>query len=212
MNRLLIPLCLFALLTAGLAVGCDDAKKAPPVLPTVASKKADTKAKPTGDKAKAGAADAKPKAISEPDGKGGQVVKSELYNVKFTVPKDWKVDKSPTGVSTSSPDSKILMILAGSESQDLAEAALNDLKKNLTFKDVKIDKQGTTTLNGLIGLRGEGSATLINEDKTEEPIHFVAFSSKVDDKAITVLLFAAKAQYDSQMDLVEGILNTMDKL
>ena len=105
------------------------------------------------------------------------------------------------------------MIVAGSKSQDLAEAVLDDLKKNLNFKDVKIQKQGTTTINGLIGLRGEGDAVLVHEDEgnREENIHFVGFSSKVDEKAITVFLFTSKETYEKEMALVEGVLGTLDK-
>ena len=106
---------------------------------------------------------AEPPTTALPDGKGGQLIKSEMYKVKFTVPEGWIVEKNPTGISASSPDKGILMVVAGSKSQDLAEAALNDLKKNLKFKDVNIQKQGTTAINGLLGIRGEGDAVLVHE-------------------------------------------------
>ncbi len=209
---------------AFVATGCEETKKTPePATKTPATKNVEKKDGKTpaakGDAkkpdAKAGSAPAakknEPAKVAEADGKGGLVVKSELYKLKFTVPDKWKVDKSPTGISVSSPDGEILMIVAGSKSQDLVEAALNDLKANLKFKDVNIAKQGTTVLNGLVGLRGEGDATLIENEK-EQPIHFVAFSSKVNEKAVTVLLFSSKERYTKDQDTIEGILNTVGKL
>ena len=139
---------------------------------------------------------------------------SELYKVQFTVPEGWTVEKSPTSISATSPDKKVVMIIAGSESQDLVEAALNDLKKNLKFKDLKIEKQGTTTINGLLGLRGEGDAVVVyeEEENREQDVHFVGFSSKVDSKAITALLFTDKETYEKHMAMIEGVLSTLDKM
>lgn len=167
---------------------------------------------PAGSAAEPASAAGEEAKTATPDGNGGLLVKSEAYKVKFTVPEGWQVDKSPTSISASSPDQKILMVVAGSKSQDLAEAALNDLKKNLKFKDVNLDKQGTTTFNGLIGLRGEGDATLVNEDGTEERMHFVGFTTKIDEQAITVAIFSAKETYDEKITLIEGVLGTLDKL
>lgn len=160
----------------------------------------------------AGGAPAVPDAVGKPDGKGGQVVTSELYGVQFTIPQDWKIEKSPTGISVSSPDNSVLMVIAGSKSQDLAEAALNDLKANLKFKDVSLDKQGTTVLNGLVGLRGEGDATMLEEGGKDQQIHFVGFATKVGEKAITFLIFTSKERYEKDATLIEGILNTLGKI
>ncbi len=149
--------------------------------------------------------------LAKADGKGGLVVQSELYKIKFTVPEGWKVNKGPTGITTVSPDDKLVVLIAGSKSQDVLEASLRDLKANVSFKDVKVEKQGATVVNGLAGIRGEGDVTIIDGDK-ELPVHFLAFLAKVDDKSVTALIYADKATYDGNVEKIEGILDTIEKM
>ena len=150
---------------------------------------------------------------------GGLEVKSELYKIKFVVPEGWKVNKGPTGISVVAPDNGLAMLVAGSKSQDVLEAALRDLKSNVSFKDVKIEKQGATVINGLAGIRGEGDVTLIQKEgegeeakEKESPVHFLAFLAKVDDNSLTTVIYAEKSAYDSNVAVVEAILETFDKM
>ncbi len=225
---------LIATVLIGLAsVGCNDPKPAtPPPADKPAEKPADTPASAAAEKpadkpadgAASGAAD-KPadgaaSAAADPAGgddkaaapAGGQVIENDTYKLKFTLPKDWVVTKSDTAVTAESADKGIFAIVAGSKSQDVAQASLANLKSNLSFKDLNIEKQGTATFGGLVGLRGEGDATLVKEDKSEQNIHFVAFSSKVDEQAVTVVIFSSKERYAKDIDIIEGILETLDKL
>jgi hypothetical protein len=216
---------LIATVLIGLAsVGCDNAQTpAPPAADKPAEKPADKPASAAADKpadtppaTPANAAAEKPaggddKAEADAPA-GGQVIKNDTYKLKFTLPKDWVVTKSDTAVTAESADKGIFAIVAGSKSQDVAQASLANLKSNLTFKDLNIEKQGTATFGGLVGLRGEGDATLVKEDKSEQNIHFVAFSSKVDDQAVTVVIFSSKERYTKDIDTIEGILETLDKL
>lgn len=228
---------LIATVLVGLAsVGCDNAKKPAPPADKPADKaasaaagdkaaaKPDDKAAKPADKPADGAADKpadKPadgaaaggdKAAGDEAPAGGQVVKNDTYKVKFTLPKDWKVTTSDTAVTAESADKGVFAILAGSKSQDVAQATLSNLKSNLEFKNLNIEKQGTATFGGLVGLRGEGDATLVKEDKSEQNIHFVAFSSKVDEQAVTMVIFSSKERYTKDIDTIEGILETLDKL
>jgi hypothetical protein len=212
---------LVALLAFSLLAGCEGDKKPAEMKegdkkPAAAEMKKEGAKKEAakGDKKPAAMKDAKPTpdATAKPDGQGGQVVTSELYKVKLTVPEGWKVDKSPTGVSVVSPDGEVQILLAGSKSQDIAEAALNDLKANLKFKDVSVEKQGAAFINGLGGLRGEGDATLVLEGDKEQQIHFVAFATKLKDQAITVLIFSSKERYNKDITKIEGILNTLNSI
>ena len=87
------------------------------------------------------------------------------------VPEGWKVSKGPTGITANSPDNGIQFLVAGSKSQDVLEAALRDLKANVTFKDVKIEKQGATVINGLgrIGyMKGGKDALFKDEDMADD--------------------------------------------
>ncbi len=218
-------LCMSLVACLGLGAGCDKKTEAP-----VSAPEADKPAEPAVDAAKADAAKAadaakddaakdgevkdapeEPAAPSTPDGQGGQLVQSELYKVKFTVPADWKVSKGPTGVSVNSADDGVQMLVAGSQSQDVLEAVLRDLKTSVSFKDLKIEKQGATVVNGLAGIRGEGDATLVDGEK-ESPIHFVAFLAKVDELSVSMVIFSSQERYTKDLEIIEGVLNTLDKL
>jgi hypothetical protein len=222
--------CLVLSLVVSLATACDDKSAKTPETGSdkaatktdeggadkkaEADKKADDKGaadkKADGEKAADKGTPAEDKPLSKEDGEGGQIIESELYNVKFTVPKAWKVSKGPTGITVTSEDGGIQMLVAGSKSQDVLEAVLRDLKDNVTFKDVNIEKQGTTAINGLIGLRGEGAAKLVEGEK-ESAIKFVAFLSKVDQKSVTALVFTSPERYTKDLELIEGVLGTLSK-
>lgn len=137
-----------------------------------------------------------------------QWITSELYGVKFRVPADWKVTKSAEGVTTTAADGSTTAILVGSESENMLQSAINDLKSQIELKDVRFEKSGLTTINGLAGSRGTGAAVVVGKNGDEE-IQFLAYSLKVGKKTVTMFVFSEATMYEAQKEIIDGIAQTI---
>ncbi|RAL23923.1 hypothetical protein DL240_07180 [Lujinxingia litoralis] len=141
----------------------------------------------------------------------GQWVRSDLYSVRFRVPTDWDIRRTEEAVSATAPDGSTTVLLAGSESDNTIQAALNDLKTEVEFKDINFDNSGLTTINGLPGTRGTGSAVIVEDDGDRE-IQFLGYAVRVGTQNVTMMIFSDAAMYEAQKDMIDGIAQTLTRL
>ncbi|MBA2664998.1 MAG: hypothetical protein H0U74_22110 [Bradymonadaceae bacterium] len=197
MNKLTTSAIAALLLLAIAATGCDK-----PAAPT----NADSSERVVEARPEPAAAD-EPEANSD---EGSQWVTSKTYGVKFRVPEEWTVTTTDEGVSTTSPDGTTTVVLVGSESENMIQGALNDLKSKLEIKDVRFEKSGLTTVNGLAGSRGSGAAVVVQQDGDQE-IQFIAYALRVGKHTVTLMIFSQAEMYEAQKDIIDGIAQTFTK-
>ncbi len=146
----------------------------------------------------------------EEEDSDSQWVESPTYGVKFRVPSDWKVVTAEGGVSATAPDGTTTAVLVGTESESMIESAINEMKSNIQLKDMKLEKGGLTTVNGMPGTRGTGSAVLVEDDGDQE-IQFIAYALRVGKNNITLMIFSQAEMYEAQKDIIDGIAQTLVK-
>lgn len=195
----MVRLVLTALIAASLLVGCDDKKTDQPDEPT--------REEPTTEEATKEEPEEKAEA---PEDAGGQWVASDAYGVRFRVPDDWGVNRGGDSVSVTSPDQKITVLLVGTESDGLISAALDSIKKEVSFKDVNLEKDNQTVVNGLPGYAAQGSAVLEKEEGDQE-IQFLMNSVQAGDKGVALMIFAEAEMYEARKEEVDGIARTLQK-
>jgi hypothetical protein len=139
----------------------------------------------------------------------GQWVESSSYELKFRVPDDWEVVEGEEGVSATDAEGAVTVLLAGSKSDRMAKSMLNELRADLKFKDVEVEKTGPTTINGVPVFHGQGTAVLEKEEIDQE-IQFVGYTIKRDsDEMATLFIFADAGMYEAKKDEISGIANTL---
>lgn len=148
-----------------------------------------------------------PEATEE---EGGQWVGSETYAVKFRVPDDWKVKQGETSLSATSPDDTITVILVGTEGEGVLSTALESIKKEVQFKDLKLERDSQTVVNGMPGHAAAGSAVLVQEEGDQE-IQFLMNAVQAGDKGVALMVFAEAEMYEAKREEVEGITKTLQR-
>lgn len=141
----------------------------------------------------------------------GQWVSNDSYGVKFRVAEDWNVKKEGDTLSATSADGAITVLLVGTKSEGLLQAALESVKKQVEFKDVNLTKDSQTVVNGLPGYTAQGSAVLVKEGGDQE-IEFIMNSVRVGDKGVAMMIFAEAEMYEAKKEEVDGIARTLQKL
>lgn len=147
----------------------------------------------------------------EPVEEGAQWVASETYGVKFRVPDDWKVTRDGDTINVTSVDGAISVLLVGTESEGLLQAALESIKKEVEFKDVALKKDSQTVVNGMPGYAAQGSAVLVKEGGDQE-IEFIMNSVRSGEKGVAMMIFAEAEMYEAKKEEVDGIAKTLQKI
>lgn len=196
-----MPRLILILVIALLLVGCkekapEEAPEAPPATATQTNQAPPEEA-PT--------AEAEPEELD-----GTQWVESTTYDVKFRVPDDWEVKTAGDSISVTSPDGTITTLLVGTESEGLLQAALESIKKEVSFKDVNLKKDSQTVLNGLPGYAAQGAAVLVTDEGDQE-IEFLMNSVRTGEKGVAMMVFAEAEMYEAKREEVEGISKTLQK-
>jgi hypothetical protein len=205
----LLTCCLALALLFG--VGCeskDSSEKTDEKAKAEKTEDSDEKAEKADDEEKEAAEKAKEETE---EASGGQWVENELYGIKFRVPDEWQVSKTEEGVSATDADGTTTVLLAGSESTNLGEQMLNDLSADVNFKEVKLEKSGLDTFNGIPGMKGSGTAVMEKKDMDQE-IQFLAYSFKLEDKTATMMIFSQAEMYEAKRDMINGIADTVTKI
>ena len=153
-----------------------------------------------------------PETPPEPtEEEGGHWVTSEAYAVKFRVPDDWKINRGDASISATSPDDTITVLLVGTEGDGVLSTALESIKKEVQFKDLKLEKDAQTVVNGMPGHTAAGSAVLVQESGDQE-IQFLLNAVQADDKGVALMVFAEAEMYEARKEEVEGITKTLQRL
>lgn len=184
----------------------DDAKKDA----DDAKKDADAGKKDGGD-AKAGAEGEEAGTITVAE-EGGKWVASNSFGVKFRVPEDWVVKLEADGISATDSDETTTLVLVGSESHNMVQAAVQDIQKKVKIKDAKIDKSAQTVLNGFPGQNVRGTAVLEKQDGLDQEIQFIAYNVRIDkDTVVTMMIFSEAEMYEAKREIIEGLAKTLVK-
>lgn len=190
------------------SLGCkpDDKGKTP----KTPEKTTETKKAPDAKKAPEKKAPEK-KAPETKAPEGTQWVASATYGVKFRVPDDWNVKKEEDGISATDSDETTTVVLVGSQSTGTIQAAINDVKKKVQFKDAKLDKVSDIVLSGLPGQEVRGTAVIKKQDLDQE-IQFIAYNVRVGKKsAVTMMIFSEAEMYEAKREIIEGLAKTLTK-
>lgn len=141
----------------------------------------------------------------------GTWVKAAKYGVKFRVPTDWKVKEAQDAVSATSPEDAITIILVGTGSETMFEAAMSSISSEIKLSELKSEKSSMTVINGLAGFHGTGTAVLDLESGKQE-IQFIGYALRVDaDNAVAIMIFAEAEMYEARKEELEGIVKTIQK-
>lgn len=196
MKKLMIQ-CVVLSCALWMGAGCDSKKQDQP--PAEASKTAPAKPE-------AQAQEAADKVEDEVD---GQWVESTTYALKFRVPEDWSVVTDEQGASATAPDGTTTVLLAGTKSQGLTTSMLNEIRADLKFRDLEIEKTGPAIINGMSVFRGQGSAVLEDPGMDQE-IQFLGYTIKRrNDQLATLFIFSQAEMYEAQKEMIHGIAQTL---
>lgn len=151
-------------------------------------------------------------AAQEAPAEEGQWAVAAKYGVKFRVPEDWKINSATEeAVSATSPDDTITIILVGTESEGVFEAAMGSVTSAVQIKDIKTEKSQMTVINGLGGFHGSGSAVLTTANG-DQGIQFLGYALRLDaEKAVAVMVFAEAEMYEARKEELEAIARTIQK-
>lgn len=149
-------------------------------------------------------------AAQEPE-VDGQWAASAKYGVKFLVPEDWKIKSTDEAIAATSPDDTMTIILVGTESEGVFEAAMGSVTSQLQIKDIKTEKSQMTVVNGLGGFYGSGSAVLATPNGDQE-IQFLGYALRLDsDQAVAMMVFSEAEMYEARKEEIESIARSIQK-
>lgn len=180
---------------------------------TTAAPKATNNATTGGTNAGTAAATTGSKEDVVPAAEGGKWVKVRAYGVKIRVPEDWQVKLDKDGSTITDSDESTTIVIVGSKSAGMVQKALNDVKKRVSIKDMKLEKSDTTTLNGMPGQEIRGTAAVTKKDGTDQEIQFIAYNVQTGaESAATLMLFSEAEMYEAKREIIEGLVKTITKL
>ena len=188
--------------SVALLVGCDNKPKETAEPPPMTAAQTAAQAATNND--------AKPEAAATAgaEEEEGQWIGDDTYGVKFRVAEDWKLKQGEKSLSATSADDTITVLLVGTEGGGVITSAINSIKEEVQFKDLKLEKDAAIVVNGLPGQTAAGSAVLIKEEGDQE-IQFLMNAVKVGDKGVALMVFAEAEMYEARKEEVQGILKTL---
>ncbi|AWV91071.1 hypothetical protein [Bradymonas sediminis] len=143
------------------------------------------------------------------EAEAGQWIEVPTYELKLRVPEDWVVKQDDQGVSASSPDDTTMLLLVGSKSEGLTSTMLNELRPDLKFKELEVEKVAPAIINGMAVSHGQGTAVLVKSDMDQE-IQFLGYSIKrTGDQVATLFIFSQAEMYEAKKDEIQGIAQTL---
>ena len=141
----------------------------------------------------------------------GQWAVSEKYKVKFRVPSDWKIKSTAEAISATAPDDTITIILVGTESEGVFEAAMGSISSQVQIKDIKTESSQMAVINGFGGFHGKGSGVLVTPNGDQE-IQFLGYALRLDaESAVALMVFAEAEMYEARKEEIEAMARTIQK-
>jgi hypothetical protein len=200
---------LIAFLVTGLLTGCDEdpAQDDTPAEETEAVDEQEESAGVDGEVVE----DEESAAAEDLDLEGQQWLESELYGVKLAVPDTWEVGHGENVVSATDSHKSTTVLIGGSQSETTLLAAINDLRSELSFKEVEVESGDVTQLAGIPAHWGEGTAVVVDEDLDTE-IQFLGYLLRMDGESVTILIFSEATMYEAKKDIIDGIAQTVTRI
>ncbi len=198
---------LIAFLVTGLLTGCDD-DSAQDDAPAEEAAEADEQEENVDGEV---VEDEESAAADEFDLEGQQWVESELYGVKLAVPDNWEVGHGENVVSATDSHKSTTVLIGGSQSEATLLAAINDLRSELSFKEVEVESGDVTQLAGIPAHWGEGTAVVV-EDELDTEIQFLGYLLRMDGESVTILIFSEATMYEAKKDIIDGIAQTVTRI
>lgn len=224
--RTLLPVLILALLTL---TGC----------PSGETDTADEGATPTDETATEGgdeaAADEAAEAPSEEtaeapaaeapgeDSLENGIFSSPRFNVRFRLPAEWSqttdAAAAPAGLGASEDslmftgpaDSDIFMMIANTQSLQLADSSFNNLTETLGFNNVRIhpDRSQQRTFNGIPGYRNEADAMLTGDPV---PLYLITQVLELPGSPTVITMFIPGDKYYLHSDTMIAVLDSVEVL
>jgi hypothetical protein len=152
-----------------------------------------------------------PQTAAQEPAEEGQWAVSAKYGVKFHVPEDWKIKSTDEAISATSPDDTMTIILVGTESEGVFEAAMSSISAQIQIKDIQTEKSQMTVVNGLGGFYGSGSAILATANG-DQGIQFLGYALRLDaEQAVAMMVFAEAEMYEARKEEIESIARSIQK-
>ena len=118
------------------------------------------------------------------------------------------------GVSATDSDETTTVVLVGSESVGMVQAAIQDVQKKVKIEDAKIENTKQVVVNGFAGQNVRGTAVLkaTEKDGIDQEIQFVAYNLRVNkDTVVTMMIFSEAEMYEAKKEIIEGLAQTLTK-
>lgn len=144
---------------------------------------------------------------------GAQWLEAQDYGIKVQVPDTWELAKAEEVVSANSDDDSTTVVIGGSDADETLQAAIDNLKDELSFTDVDIETSDPTTLGGYPAHEGIGSAVLVREDDIDEEIQFLGYAINTgNDENVVLMIFSEATMYEAKRDTIDGIAQTVSRI
>lgn len=151
------------------------------------------------------------------------VFSSPQFNVRFRLPDDWSqtsdASAAPAGLGASEDslmfvgpdDSNIFMMIANTQSLQLADASFNNLTETLGFTNVRIhpDRSQQRTFNGIPGYRNEADAMLTGDPV---PLYLITQVLELPGSPTVITMFIPGDQYYLHSDTMIAVLDSVEVL
>jgi hypothetical protein len=103
------------------------------------------------------------------------------------------------------------IILVGTESEGVFQAAMSSITAQVQIKNIKTEKSQMTVVNGLGGFYGSGSAVLATENGDQE-IQFLGYALRLDaEQAVAMMVFSEAEMYEARKEEIESIARSIQK-
>lgn len=203
---------LLAILAISLAAGCDDPSAEQDQEPAEQSEQQEQQEESEDSENVDGeVVEEDDQAPEELDLEGQQWMESDTYGIKLAVPDTWKIGEGEDVVSATDEHESTTVILGGTESESTLLAAINDLRHELTFKEVEVETGDVTQLAGIPAHWGEGTGVVEEEDLDTE-IQFLGYLLRMDGESVIIMIFSEATMFEAKRDIIEGIAQTVTRM
>lgn len=208
--KTLLRMLLIALMTTALLTGCEeDTSEEETTEETEESSEEDEEANVDGEVVE----DEQDESaeLDDVDLEGQKWLESESYGIKIAVPEAWTIGEGEEVVSATDEHESTTVLLGGSRSDATVVAAIQDLKSELSFKDIDVETGDVTQLGGIPAHYGEGTAVMVEDDMDTE-IQFIGYVLRLDGDNVTIMIFSEATMFEAKRDVIEGLAQTVRRI
>ncbi|MCA9564169.1 MAG: hypothetical protein KC561_11805 [Myxococcales bacterium] len=136
---------------------------------------------------------------------------STRFNIRFPMPAAWSLGEGTEDSALLTGPDGLEVIVANSESVQLADTNFANLNDRVSFDQVNIVPANTSTqpINGMPGYRVEGDALLRGDGV---PIYFISQALNPPGEPVMVTTYIPGDYYDLHSDTMKGVLDQIEAL